>query len=121
MAKENSKEESGKVASSFTDLEELANIILGKTNPSLAGGKPHPVMSDEQMAAVKKKTPKEIAEDFWIATDLKYFTFPGIHVTSDGQIFHGNLQGENSLANHIASSVVNGVPTITYESFKKPE
>ena len=121
MTKETKEGVSGKAATSFNDLEALANIIMGKTNPSITGGTPHVPLSAKEVAALPKQTQEERAAEYYGSIDLDHFTLPGIHVTSDLQIFQGSPLGENALSNHVASSVVNGVPTITYKSFPKPQ
>lgn len=121
MAKKETQEDGSKASSSLIDLEELANIILGKTNPMTAGGKPFVPLSEKEVAALPKQTQEERAAEYYASIDLDHFTLPGIHVTSDLQIFQGSTIGENALSNHIAASVVNGVPTVTYKSFPKPQ
>jgi hypothetical protein len=104
-------------------VDRIANLIARKLTFGAApeGGKPHVPLSAKAVAALPKQTQEERAEEYYKnMEDASEFPWPGIHVTSDLNIFLGNPLGENALANHVASSVVNGVASITYKSFPKP-
>lgn len=98
-------------------MAELAkNIAMIAKGGNVSGGEP---FDPSKAPAPKKLSAKEQAAEYFAAH--KDFPWPGIHITSDGQIFLGNPHGDNARDNHIAASVVNGVATLKYESFKKPE
>lgn len=105
--------------SGLSDIEKFANVladVLDKRNDGPKGGKPHVPLSAEEVAKLPKKTMGEKAQEYFEGVDLKDFPWPGIHVTSDLQIFTGHVQGENSRDNHIASN-----PGMKFESFPKPQ
>jgi hypothetical protein len=98
-------------------LEIIADVLLEKTKGGNAlGGKP---FDPSTAPAPKKLTAKERAKEYFASHND--FPHPGIHITSDGQIFLATPMGENALLNHVNASKVNDVATISFDSFKKPE
>jgi hypothetical protein len=90
--------------------------MLSKMNPNTVGGTPHIPMSPDEVAKLPKKELEDIANDYYSnLKDLNDFPWPGIHVTSDGQIFMGHIQGENARDNHVAEN-----KGMTFRSFPKP-
>ena len=96
-------------------LAKIADMMLGKMNPGIVGGAPHVPLSAEELAKQPKKTMEEVAEEYLAGKDSTNFPFPGIHVTSDLNVFVGNAVGENSRDNHLASN-----KSLTFLSFKTP-
>ena len=95
-------------------LEQIADIMLQKAKGgNVSGGKPFDPTTAKPLPVL---TMAEKAEQYYKGVDLPNFPWPGIHVTSDLQVFFGNVQGENALANHKAAN-----PGMTHESFPKPK
>jgi hypothetical protein len=103
-----------------SQLERIADLMLAKSHGHVSGGKPHVPLTAEELAKRPKMSMEEKAEEYYGGVKLAEFPWPGIHVTSDNQVFLGNVLGENARDNHIASSMVNGSPTLTFKSYPKP-
>jgi hypothetical protein len=104
-----------------SSIEKLADVIIAKSHGHVAGGKPHVPLSAEEVKKLPKKSQDEVADEYFShANKDGDFPWPGIHVTSDNQVFLGNVPGENARDNHIASSAVNGSPTLSFKSYPKP-
>jgi hypothetical protein len=97
-------------------LDKIATLISKKLKDgNTDGGKPFVPAADEAEKA-KAKTQDEVADEYFKGVDLDSFPWPGIHVTSDNQIFLGNVQGENALGNHVAAN-----KGMTHKSYAKPQ
>lgn len=97
-------------------LEKLADIMLAKSSGQVTGGAPHVPKSAEEVAALPKMSQDEKAAEFYGSIkDLNDWPWPGIHVTSDNQVFIGHTQGENARDNHVAEN-----KGMTFKSFPKP-
>lgn len=118
MAKKETNGEIGQGAGQ-SDLERLADIILSKQGGgNVVGGKPFIPLSAEEVAKLPKKTMEETAAEYFGTIDLTNFPWPGIHVSSDLQIFMGHVSGENARDNHVAANKSGGM---TFQSFPKPQ
>lgn len=93
--------------------DRISTLVAKKIKNGIAaeGGTPF----DPSTAAKRKAlTKEEKAEEYFNGhTD---FPWPGIHITDDLQVFLGNVQGENAMANHKAAN-----PGMKHESFSKPQ
>ena len=97
-------------------LGKLADIMIGKMNPNVQGGAPFVPLSAEEVAKLPAKTMEEMAADYYGTKSELPSDWPGIYVTSDGQIFTGHVAGKNGLDNHIKSK-----EGLTYSFFPKPQ
>lgn len=100
-----------------SDIQRLVEVLAEMTgNVGLKGGTPFIPLTPEQLAKLPKKTEEQVADEYYASVKLDDFPWPGIHVSSDGQIFMGHVQGENARDNHVRANT-----GMTYKSFPKPK
>jgi len=115
----------GKGFSGSDDLAKVAEMLaaIASGNKSQGG-----VPFDPSTAETPKQlTQEEKAIEFFesMGDNLDAYPHKGIHVCDDAQrhVFHGNIQGENALANFISDTrdKSSNRPTVSYKSFAKPQ